>query len=134
MTPTRYPGWRILAILMGLLNAAAVYPATLVFLRVPTSWITVHAEPADPSVRLTYFLSFLCFAALNAVGALVSIRLPARGFLLFGAGNLANALLTAVLHLQDLQALKQTASLLVAGAGYTWLGFRQLEADRSTPE
>jgi hypothetical protein len=134
MTPTRYPGWRIWGFLLGIISVMAICIGTLVYLRRPPSWISMTWAQRDPNADLSRFLSLLLSSGLTAMGALTSAWRPARGFLVMGAGHLCGAVSMVILFLPAKDMLKQAVSALACGILYTWLGFRQLEADRSTSE
>jgi len=77
--PTRYPGWRTIGYLLGLLHALSVYGATLLYFRTPTSLRAVGWVTHDPPATELQYRTFLLFGALAAGGALLSAWRPARG-------------------------------------------------------
>jgi hypothetical protein len=117
-----------------MMAVAAITVATLVYLRIPPSWGSRAWVPRDPTARVSQYLSVLLSSGLTAMGALTSAWRPARGFILIGAGHFCGAVSLVVLFLPVADVLKQAVSALAFGILYTWLGFRQLEADRSTSE
>ena len=55
-------------------------------------WFTKGTSPNDPK-----FLTFLFCMSLTGIGAAISVRRPARGFLLLGSGYLASVASVAAL-------------------------------------
>ncbi len=130
MASTRYPGWRIFGFLLAASNtlwAALSISMALTPHDPPTvtaGWVTQGATAGSPA-----FLTFIFCMGLTIAGAAMSVKRPAWGFLILGAGTLASAMSVAVLTGQPTNA---GGCLFLGGAGalYTWLGFRQRLADR----
>jgi UPF0716 family protein affecting phage T7 exclusion len=90
-------------------------------------WVT-HDPPATSSQYHTLLLMIV----LTAGGALLSIRRPAWGFLLLGAGYVVGALSIAVLYFPVLRSMAPAVVLLVPGVWYSRLGFKELDRDRGS--
>jgi len=124
LAPARHPGWRFLALCIG---ADAVFWAILtiaISIEQPALGLYPHPEAAG---RL--FVFGLC---LLGVGAGVSIRWPDHGFLVFGAGFIVLALATLVGDGLNSETVRVIPVILTPGAGYTWLGIRELAYRRAT--
>jgi hypothetical protein len=119
---------------MGILSLIAIYQVTTLYLHIPGAQIPGVWIRKGPPLDLFGYFRVLLLQGLSAAGAVMSIWRPARGFLMIGASSLAGALATAVHSFPAMESLKLISSLLVYGATYTWLGFRQLEADHSASE
>jgi len=132
MTPTHYPGWRILGFVLGFGNAIGIVVAFHLVLHgdetaIRTAgWIARGTTPSDPK-----FLTLVFCLSLTVIGALTSVKRPARGFLLLGAGYLASVLSVLVLFPFELGLLTRNGLAIGFGTLYTWLGVRQRAADRS---
>ena len=130
MTPTRYPGWRILGFILALNNIACLIAAFILAFNgedtslVAVGWVTKGIAPSDSK-----FLTLVFSLALTVIGAAISVKRPARGFILLGAGYFVSVLSMAVLFPWKPEVLP--AYLLIAAVGllYSWLGVKQSTAD-----
>ena len=130
VSSTRFPGWRIFGFLLAFNNTiwAAFSVSRILSPHDPstmtTGWVTGSTPAGSPA-----FHTFILCMGLTIAGAAVSVKRPAWGFLMLGAGFLAGAMSIAVLYGHPTNA---GGCLFLGGAGalYTWLGVRQKAADR----
>ena len=132
MTPTHYPGWRIFGLVLAVNNTVwAALSISMVLSPHDASvltagWVTQHTAAVSPA-----FLTFICCLGLTIAGAAMSVKRPAWGFLILGAGYLASAMSIAVLYRYPTSA---GGCLFLGGSGvlYSCLGVNQRAKDRAS--
>jgi hypothetical protein len=131
MTPTRYPGWRILGFILGFNNLLWFAGALSLVLRgtdtplMMAGWVAKGMTASSPE-----FLTFTFSMALTMGGAAMTITRPARGFLIQGDGYLASSMSIAVFIKGSPTWGPAVAFLAAPGVLFTWLGVKQLGVDR----
>src|SRR5580765_2613182 len=134
MTPTRYPRWRIFGIVVGVFNAFLLYGAVMLNMGEPTAirsvgWVTSDAYRPSDEPKDIHFYTFVLSMTLTATGAAVSVKRPAWGYYLFGAGYLTSAASVLVLFRAQ-ECLPMVLGCVAVGVWYSRLGAKQSEADR----
>jgi len=116
--PTLYPVWRFVGLFLGLFG---FIPLILLLVLLTSS------DGKDAGILRVMILSQI----LSIAGGITMIRKPAWGFLTFGAGLFAIAAAVLVSAGWSLEMLSGLGFFTTTGMIYTFLGMKQLAADRS---
>jgi hypothetical protein len=109
---------------MAFAIAILMFLSLVVMISRVRSW-HLHADEAPTILRISLFAQLIVFG-----GALTLRWRPARGFLIFGAGFLVMVAALLILLPWERPLAAPVSVLTVIGFGYTWLGVKQLAADR----
>jgi hypothetical protein len=119
--PTLYPIWRFVGIFVSLL---AILPVIILV-------VLLFDRKTPPGQRDAGFLRTAIFGLILTLGGgMEMVNKPARGFLVFGASGFVCALSVLVYQPFNVETVQGLGFLTTAGLLYTWLGVKQLSADR----